>query len=176
MCNPITSVSGNVQSQLPSCKWKGEKPGEHSRYLGKSVHGEILSRCVTAELPHIPSRTCGYRHTHSASAVSRNSWLHTEALPQPVCPACPGRCTSEQLVHSHKHFWASPFMEIGFTVEVTWTCSWGKPRQESLHAAHWHFWARSQEVKTQGQRTADTIPCCTWGWSNQHIPNQPLIP
>lgn len=146
MHNPITSVSGNAQPQLPSCKWKG----------GETLRARALSRKssswrnVTAELPHVP------RHRQGTSAVSRNSCLHTEGLPQPACPAWYGPCTPEQLVPSHERFWASPLTRIGFAVEETWTCSGGKPRQESRRAARWHFWARSQQVKTRGQGTADT--------------------
>lgn len=107
MCNPITSVSGNVQSQLPSCKWKGEKPWEHRHYLGKTAHREIS---------RVPSRTCGHRTRTRISC--QQEFLLTAVLPQPVCPACP-----DAFVHLHKCFWAALFTEIGFTVEVTWTCS-----------------------------------------------------
>lgn len=180
MCTPITSQSGNVQSPLPSCKRvRGKKPGEHNSYLGKAVHGEILSRRV---LTYPPPRACAHQqHTHIASAVSRNSWLQIKALPQSVCSACPGcRRTSEQSVHSHNDFWASPFTEITevFTVATTWTCSWEKPHQKSLLCCTRAFLSkvsRGQNPRSGTKQTRKT-PCCTCGCINQHFPNQLLIP
>lgn len=157
MCNPITSVSGNVQSLS---KWKGEKPWEHRLYLRKAVHGEILSQVRSCPHPMAHVRV----PAHARSISCQQEFLPARSSAATAClPSLP-------------RFWASPLTEIGFTVEVTWTCSWSHVRNHSvLLAGISEQGVKRSKPKVREQQTC-RIPCCTWGWRNQHIANQLLIP